>query len=554
MTFQFLFAKARPYRNGLAVVVLLSLLGSLTGLALPWLAAQLLGGVLKAGSINVEMMAAMLVGTLTLLTILTICSATAAATVSQRIQADFRREIYARLQRLPLRFFDQCRQGDLLALMTWEVSRLSSFISGTLTSVPAALLTSVGAAAILFAIDPRIAILVPLLVPAYYLALKLIGRQLRSLAREAQVAESAIFAAAEEDLEMLPAIKAFAREEARLTAYSDRLERARTFAMREAKIYAALGPAISLVTSVAAIALLLLVGQRVTGGGLTASELFSFLLYAALLTRPVGALANLYGQFQSARGTLERLQRVLAEPSEPGYAALGRLPSCRGQIAFHDVSFAYPGREGTLQGISLEIAAGEVVALVGENGAGKSTLVNLLLGYYLPDHGTITVDGVDITKLDIRHLRETIGFVPQRPLLFNGSVRENIVFGRIDVPQADLERAARLAQALPFIEALPNGFETQIGDHGVRLSGGQRQRIALARALLSDPPILILDEATSMYDLEGEAAFVEACKSALPGRTVLVITHRPASLALADRIAVFANGCLLSSAVSQPES
>lgn len=544
MEFQALLAHARPYRGRLALVVLLSLLSSLASLALPWLAARLLGGVLDAGSVDIATVALLLMAALVLLAGLTIAGGLVSAAVSHRIQADFRRDIYAHMQRLPLGFFDQSRQGDLLALMTWEVSRLGTFISGTLTSVPAALLTGAGAVAILFAIDPRTAALVPLLVPAYYLVLKLIGRRLRSLARRSQEAEAAIFAAAEEDLEMLPAIKAFAREGTRLAAYTHRLEHARALSVREAGIYAVLGPAMSLVTALAAVALLLLAGQGLAGGRMTPPELFGFLLYAALLTRPVGALADLYGQFQTARGTLGRLQRVLEERAEPGYAAAGRLEACRGAIAFQDVWFSYPGRHVTLRGVSLDIAAGEVIALTGENGAGKSTLVNLMLGFYRPDRGTIRLDGVDTSTLEVRQLRQAIGYVPQRPLLFNGSVRENIMFGFAGATREDLERAASLAQALAFIEDLPEGFETQIGDHGVRLSGGQRQRIALARALLKDPHILVLDEATSMYDLDGEAAFVEACQTALAGRTVILITHRSASLALADRIIWLTEGQL----------
>ena len=341
---------------------------------------------------------------------------------------------------------------------------------------------------------------------------------------------------AEESLEMLPAIKAFARERLEQTSYTRDVTIARDLGLRQAKILAYLGPANQLLMALAVIAILLLVQRSGASESMNATQLFGFLLYAALLTRPIGTLANLYGELNGARGSLERLQDVLEERPEPGYHASTRLQSCRGEISFSDVWFAYPGRDETLRGASLDIRAGEIVALAGENGAGKTTLIRLLLRFYLPQRGTISLDGIDTARIDVQDLRRLIGYVPQRALLFNGSVRDNIGWGLEDASESELNRAASLAQALEFIEGLPFGFDTEIGDHGVRLSGGQRQRIALARALLKDPPILILDEATSMYDLDGEAAFVEACKTALVERTVLLITHRPASLALADRI------------------
>jgi ATP-binding cassette subfamily B protein/subfamily B ATP-binding cassette protein MsbA len=470
-----------------------------------------------------------------------IASGTLSAIAANRIQADLRRDIYGHIQRLPLTFFDQSRQGDLLALMTWEVAQLSSFISGTLTAIPGALLTAGGALVILFMLDPVVALIVPVLVPSYYVTLKLVGRRLRSLAKAVQEAEASVFANAEEALEILPAIKAFTREESSLRIYSQRVEQARALRVRQDRINAALGPILGLLTGTAAIAILLLAGQSVGRGATDNQQLFSFLLYAALLTRPVSAVVNLYGQLQTARGTLGRLQRVLQQNPERGYSATFRHERCRGAVSFRDVHFAYPGREGTLKGASFDIAPGEVVALTGENGAGKSTLVSLLMRFYLPEQGQIALDGLDISLLNLTNMRGHIGYVPQRAFLFNATVKENIQFG-LNCDLKKIEEACDLAQAREFISALPYGFDTHIGDHGVRLSGGQRQRIALARALLSDPPILILDEATSMYDLAGEAAFVEACKTALVGRTVILITHRPASLALADRTLTVIDG------------
>ena len=270
--------------------------------------------------------------------------------------------------------------------------------------------------------------------------------------------------------------------------------------------------------------------------------MFSFLFYAALLTQPASQLALIYGQIQTARGALARLQSVLREDPEPGYAASGMMQSAKGEIEFKQVCFAYPDRHNTLDNLNLHIAAGETVALIGQNGAGKSTIISLLLRFYDPVSGVITLDGRDITTIQLQELRKRIGLVPQRPLLFNGTIRENVAFGFENADESRIEAAVRLSQAHDFIRALPNGFDTVIGDHGIKLSGGQRQRIALARALIKDPQILILDEATSMYDLEGESAFVEASITALAGRTVILVTHRPGSLALADRVITLENG------------
>jgi ATP-binding cassette subfamily B protein/subfamily B ATP-binding cassette protein MsbA len=341
---------------------------------------------------------------------------------------------------------------------------------------------------------------------------------------------------AESDLEMLPAIKSFAVEDHHYARYRAAIEHARHLKLKQARITAFIGPVVALLAALAAIAILVIGNSTITSGERSPGELFAFLFYAALLTRPVGSLASTYGAYQFARGALERLEAVLALPPELGYAQAGSLGRAKGQIAFEGIDFAYPERPPVLAGFSLMIAPGEIIALTGANGVGKSTLINLLLRFYDPDRGRITIDGADIATLNVKDLRRQFGFVPQRPLLLNDTILQNIAFGLPDPDLKAVEAAARRAQAWDFIGQLPEGLATVIGDDGVRLSGGQRQRIALARALLRDPPIYIFDEATSMYDLEGEAAFVEECIKVLADRTVIIITHRPASLALADRV------------------
>ena len=535
---------AAPYRGRLALVALLMLASSSITLAVPWLAGQLLGGIFSEQGQNLNKLVGWLLLALIAITLLKIIVANLSGAVSARMLADLRQRIYDHLQSLPLAFHQAHRQGDTLALMTYEVARLSQFLSSTLISIPPLLLTVLGACVLMLRIDPLLALLVPLLVPAFYLILKIVGRRLRGLAQQLQEAEAEVVGLAEENLEMLPALKSFTRETEESQRYRTHIDHAMQLTLKENRIYAAMEPLIGLIASAAAVLLLFFAGKSVHAGSLSPAELFSFLFYAALLTQPVGALANLYGQIQTTRGTLARLQNVLREQPEPGYSATASVQRAQGEIRVEGLYFAYPGRDTTLHGIDLLIRPGETVALTGPNGAGKSTLIALLLRMYEPDAGRILLDGQDITEINLKDLRRQIGVVPQRALLFNGSVRANIAYGLPGASDAQIEKAARLAQAWEFIQHLPQGFDTEIGDHGVRLSGGQRQRIALARAFVKDPPILVLDEATSMYDLEGESAFVEACADALHDRTVILITHRPASLALAQRILRVENGVL----------
>lgn len=527
---------ARGHQRSLLLISGLSLAGSLTTLAMPWLAAQLAAGIAGDAQIDLKGTLILLCAALAGLTASNILVAIASADASGRILAGLREEAYAHVQSLSIAYHDVHRRGELLSLISWEVQNLSTFLTATLAQLPATLMTAGGTVILLFLIEPGLAVLVPLFVLLFYVGMRLIGRRLRIIGAEVREAEAEVFWKAESDLEMLPAIKAFAVEDLHLGRYAGAVENARQLKLKEARITAVIGPVVALLAALSAVAILLAGSTAGDADARSPGEIFAFLFYAALLTRPVGSLAGIYGSYQIARGTLVRLEALLAAPPEAGYAATGTVTRAEGAIAYRSVDFAYPGRAPVLRDFSLAIQPGEIVALTGANGVGKSTLVNLLLRFYDPAGGTITLDGTDIASLDVKALRRQFGFVPQRPLLIDDTILENIAFGLADADPAAVERAARLAQAWDFIAALPDGLATRIGDDGVRLSGGQRQRIALARALLRDPPVYIFDEATSMYDLEGEAAFVEDCVRALAGRTVIIITHRPASLALADRI------------------
>ena len=538
-------ARAAPFKGELAVISLLTIGSSVALLALPWLAAQLLGGMVtgeKVTALSTGQVLSLLLAVLGAMTLLNIAAAVASARTSGRILERLRSDCHDHIIRLPVGFHDRSRQGDLLALMSYEVASLSTFLTSTLATVPAMLLTAIGALVLLFLLDPALALVVPLAVPVFFIVLKLVGRRLRALSAQVRKAEVDVVVAAETDLDMLPAIKSFAVEGGRQDVFDAKAAQARVMTFAQARMQAITGPVLALIVALAAVAIIVLAGEQVQAGGRNPAELFAFLLYAALLTRPVGALADIYGKLQIARGTLARLEAVLRVEPERGYAATQVPQDDVLAISFKNVGFAYSGRPLVLDGLSLDIAAGETVALTGANGTGKSTLIHLLLRFYEPQQGRICVGGQDIAALDVQGLRRLIGFVPQRGLMLSGSVRENITFGAPDASEAQIAAACALAQADGFIAALPRGFDTMIGDHGVRLSGGQRQRLALARALVCDPPVLVFDEATSMYDTQGEADFIAACRSALAGRTVLIVTHRPASLALADRVLELSDG------------
>lgn len=536
MNLGFLVARARPFLRDLILISAMSVLASTATLAIPWLAGQFLAGVIGDTSVDLSTTIALLVTALVALTAISILVQYLSAAASGRILARLRQETYDRLQAMPIAFHDRSKSGDLLSLMTYEVSNLSGFLTATLANVPSILLTAAGAVLLLFLLDPVMALVVPVLVALFYVLMKLVGRRLRTVARKVRKAESDVMWIGESDLEMLPAIKAFATEDFQRRRYHQAVEKARVLFLDQTRMMAFISPLVALVAALGAIAILLLGSAQLADGSRSPSDLFAFLLYAALLTRPVGQLADTYGRFQVAKGTLARLEAVFAKKIEPGYGEPGIIDRAAGAIALEGVSFAYPGRPAVLTSVDLAIAPGEIVALTGDNGVGKSTLVRLLLRFYDPDGGRITLDGVDIASLQVQHLRRQFGYVPQRPLLFNGTIADNIAFGIDNPDPAAIERAVQLAQAGEFIAQLPRGLATEIGDNGIRLSGGQQQRLALARALFRDPPVYIFDEATSMYDLDGEAAFVETCIDVLKGRTVIIITHRPASLALADRI------------------
>ena len=475
-------------------------------------------------------------GLVAIRSIVSISSQYVISITGEKMLVGLRSRLYEHMQILPMRYFHERSPGESLALLSNEASTVSYFVTNTLVQLLPLSLTLIGALAIMFMLDAQIALLAALLLPIYYLAMKVIGRRLRPLSAAWMESYSRMYSLVEENLGMLPMIKAFVREKIEESRFETRNQDLFSISRRQILVNAILGPSITFLASAGLLLLLWMGISHVESGQLETSGLVSLLLYAMLLTQPISGLANVYGQVQSTRGAADRLQVFFAEQAEPDEKGQTDLPAVKGSIEFNDVSFSYPGRDPLLKHFNLKIDAGETLAITGPNGAGKSTLAYLLMRFDNPSSGRILIDDNDISQFNLKSLREQIGIVSQNTLLLNGTVRDNLVYGRFDASEEEIETAALAARANEFIEQLPDDYNTIIGDQGIKLSGGQRQRLSLARTLMKDPPILILDEATSMFDPEGEAGFIDECKDLLHQRTVILITHRPASLALADRI------------------
>ena len=552
MKFSSLLQYLTPHRRILLAILSLLLISSLVSLANPWIAGQLTksmtGGESYFPDLNIMLLAWLAL--IAVKSILTFATQYLTGSTGETITANLRTRLYDHLQMLPMNYYHTQRPGDILTLLSNDAEAISRFVTGTLTQLLPLLLTFSGAFVMMALIDPLIALLAVFLLPVYFVAMKLIGRRIRPLTREWIDSYSDMVAFVEENLGLLPAIKVFIREPLEAERFAKKNARLLVISKRQLFIQSILSPAISFLAGVGLLLLLWLASIQLESGRLSPADLVSLLLYAMLLTQPISNLANVYGQIQHTRGAAERILAFFSVQAEPGCEGQLELHAVAGRIRFENVCFSYPERAEILRGLNLDIQAGETVALVGENGAGKSTLIHLLMRLFDLKSGRILIDDTDVCDVSLASLRAQIGLVAQHTLLLNGTVRDNIAYGRSLASQQEIEQAARAAHAHEFIARLPNGYATLIGDQGLRLSGGQRQRIALARTLLKDPPILILDEATSMFDPGGEKSFIEECHHLLTQRTVILITHRPASLALADRILKLEDGvCIVSTDV-----
>ncbi|MEE4606817.1 MAG: ABC transporter ATP-binding protein [Desulfobacteraceae bacterium] len=464
-------------------------------------------------------------------------------TLGEKFILDLRIRLYAYLQKMSLSFFERTSTGELMSRVTNDLSALEHFVThgSALTAVD--LIRLVGGSIILFVLDYRLAVLVVIPIPILVLALRHYNTKIRPVYRGVRARLGNINAKLQDNLSGIQVIQAFAREDQerkRFAAESERYYHARVKGIRYWSIFF---PIIRFVSAMGAVAVLAVGAVMVVRGQLTLGTLVAFLAYITSFYDPIDRLTEVDNIFQEAIAAGERIFELLDETTEVIDAPNAReLPAIRGEMVFDQVTFRYGTGDRVLHGISFKMEPGQMVALVGPSGAGKTSIANLICRFYDPIQGNVTVDGHNLRDIQLASLRRQIAVVLQDSFLFNNTVAQNLLYGKPDATEDELIEAARTANAYDFITKLSEGFDTELGERGVKLSGGQKQRLALARAILADPKILILDEATSSVDAEAEYLIQQALERVLKGRTALVIAHRLSTIRNADKILVLDAG------------
>lgn len=547
----------RPYRVQIVLAGIALLVAAAATLAIPYAFRQMIdlgfgaNGIQSTTHINTYFLA--LFGVASVLAIATAARFYAVSWLGERVTADVRSAVYAHVVTQSPEFFETTQSGEVLSRLTTDTTLIQTLIGTSISMALRNALLFAGGLVMLFVTSIKLSSIIIVMLAAVVLPIVLFGRRVRSLSRDSQDRVADASALAGEILNAMPTVQAYTHESIEAQRFGHTVENAFGTAVRRIRARALLTVIAILLIFGAIVFVLWLGAHAVIDGSMSAGQLGQFILYSAIVAGAVGALSEVLGDAQRAAGATERLMELLEVQSPiASPAAPLKLPPRRANgaaLTLDHVTFHYPSRPLTpaLSRLSVAIDAGETVAIVGPSGAGKTTLFQLLLRFYDPQEGAIELDGIDIRQLDLHTLRDTIGIVPQDTVIFSANAMENIRYGRPDASDAEVIAAAKMAAAHEFIERLPEGYQSFLGERGVRLSGGQRQRIAIARALLKNPPLLLLDEATSALDAESERLVQGALEAAMVGRTTLVIAHRLATVQRADRIIVMEHGRIVES-------
>ena len=555
-----LFPFLKPYRKQFLLAGIALVVAATATLAIPYAFRQMIdlgfgaaGGKNGQNSAHVDLYFLALFGVACVLAVATAARFYMVSWLGERVTADIREAVYSHVVTQSPQFFETTQSGEVLSRLTTDTTLIQAVVGTSISMALRNILLFVGGMVMLFITSVKLSAIILLALVAVVVPIVLFGRRVRRLSRDSQDRIADASALAGEILNAMPTVQAFTHETIEAQRFGASVEQAFRVAMQRIRARSLLTLIAILLVFGAIVFVLWLGAHAVIAGRMTGGELGQFILYATITAGAIGALSEVLGEAQRAAGATERLLELLAEesPIRPPASPVSLPPraAAGAAVALDDILFRYPSRPQTaaLDHLSVAIAPGETVAIVGPSGAGKTTLFQLLLRFYDPQSGRITLDGVDIRQLDLHALRGAIGIVPQDTIIFSANAMENIRYGRADATDAEVIAAATLAAAHEFIERLPEGYQSFLGERGVRMSGGQRQRIAIARALLKNPPLLLLDEATSALDAESERLVQTALEAAMVGRTTLVIAHRLATVQRADRILVMEDGRIVES-------
>jgi subfamily B ATP-binding cassette protein MsbA len=539
----------RPHVGRLIIAMIAIVVGSLLTLAGPYALQYLIDAVFTED--NAELLnriTVVLIIIFALQAVFYFIRAFQLQYIGERVMIDLRLNLFQHLQTLSLSFYNERRTGELVSRATNDVSTVRALVTTDVSTAISQVIIFFGALILILVTDWRLTFFMLALVPFVVIVAVLFGRRLRKISSAVQDQLADATTVLEESIAGVRVVQSFTREDYEIGRYRNSIEQSFSLALKRIKLSATFGPLASFMGFTVVIAVFWFGGQQVLNGTLTAGQLTMFLILTLSIAGSIGSFSGLWTSLQEALGATQRIFEIIDTPSDiTDRPAARTLPRISGHITLDRVSFAYKdnSNQHVLHAISLEVNPGAVLALVGPSGAGKTTLVNLIPRFFDPQAGRVCIDGQDIRSVQVKSLREQIGLVPQDTQLFGGTVRENILYGKLDAREDELIAAARAANAHDFITQLPKGYETIVGERGVKLSGGQRQRIAIARAILKDPRILLLDEATSSLDSESEGLVQEALERLMQGRTSVVIAHRLSTVHHADRIAVLDHGELV---------